>query len=242
VNVPPSGNGGIKNNIMRAIPGGRDPRIPNLLGIAQGSLDTVARVSFTQQRDYLLNTVARYVGEARSMADLTDLTLGWADELFGIKSNYNFFSALVTKDKTGTLSIKGSKGNYDVSALGLDQQNSALAFALREKRTVYLPNVLAHTDQGDREFRYLEGTDCMAVPSSQTGVDLSRLIAAGTDKPCILIAPLLVGEDVAGALVMAVGMGVFFGREYSDDLVIAKELASQIGFGIRLLEKKGLPI
>ncbi len=219
-----------------------DPRIPKCDVTAQGSSGFVLTMDFLKKSEYLQEVVARHVGEAKDFADLANLTFGWLVELFAFKPEHNYYAALALKSPAGRLEIKASQGQFDTNVLGLDFPQSLVSYAVRENRTVYLPQVTASDGEGEREFRYLEQTDEEATsigqPSSETGVDIEPLIKAGHDKPCFLVAPLESKGEVLGALVLAVGVGRYFGSS-PEDMIIASNFASQIAFGLNLLQAKG---
>ncbi|MBU1026816.1 MAG: hypothetical protein KKA31_03700 [Candidatus Margulisbacteria bacterium] len=219
-----------------------DPRIPRCDVTAQGSSGIVLFMDFLAKTEYLEQVVARHVGEAKGFADLANLTFGWLAELFAFKPGHNYYAALALKSPAGKLEIKASQGQFDTKALGLDSPKSLVSYAVRENRTVYLPQVTASDEKGEREFRYLEQTNeettSIGQPSSETGVDIEPLIKAGLDKPCYLVAPLESNGEVLGALVLAVGAGRYFSSS-PEDMVIASNFASQIAFGLNLLQAKG---
>ena len=205
-------------------------------------------VKFDAQIEFIKKEIMPRIGTVKNLQELSILTFESIAVLYEYKPHQRYYAALILKRPNGKLEVVASKGKFDTKALGLDSPNSFISYALREKKTIYLPNTTIEIpkDQekelggGGVEFRYLnEKKSLVFTPSSKTGIDLHPLIEEQNRLPCFIAAPLEFKEEVFGALFVADPMPHAFDLESTpNDVVVFKELADQVAFGIKFLREK----
>jgi len=271
--IPPAGNGNNNRGKILRFPGVSkglnkmitDPRIPKLARERQHYSPTQ---DFAIQTDYFKNVIARNIGEAKSFDDLGKLGIGWATELYDIKPEYADNIVAFLLKKANKLAVLASNREIDLPGLGLDKPQNVISWAMQNKATVYLVNILRpspFTVQGKSYDDIVVVTlpkkseaeiarrkesgrgaildsygDAEMHPLSESGMDVALLKEKiGNKAPSFVVAPLIFKDEVLGALFLAFGVADPFQAAVSQ-VVVASELASNLAFGIKYLQRKGL--